>query len=71
MYALPLAGCGDSSESSCGEDDSSEDHWESGSKASDGSLYLPTPERRLVGRVSPSDLLHAVGFIALPQFEGL
>ena len=56
-------------QSSCGEDDSSEDCWESGSEASDGSLYLPTPDRRMVGRVSPIDLPHVVGFIELPQFE--
>ena len=30
----PLTGCGDSAESSCGKDDSSEDCWESGSEAS-------------------------------------
>ena len=43
MHLLPpLTGHGDSS---CGEDNSSEDCWESGSEASDGSLYLLTPEQ--------------------------
>ena len=43
-HVLPsLTGCADSAESSCGDDDSSEDCWESGSEASDGSLYLPHP----------------------------
>ena len=53
------------------EDDSSEECGESGSEASDGSLYIPTPERtsasRIMGNVSPIALPNEVGFIELSQ----
>ena len=55
------------------EDDSSEECGESGSEASDGSLYIPTPERtsasRIMGNVSPIALPNEVGFIELPQLS--
>ena len=71
-HVLPvLTDCGNSSESSCREDHSSEDCWKSGSEASDDSLYLPTPARgsarRMMGTVSPIDLPNTVGFIELPH----